>query len=319
MTRADYIVHGTVTGRLDPQKFLSDGRQFLWSAHSLDLAETCHRRYYYESVLNVATPDQNVHAFFGISVHKAVETYYAMRASGKSHDDTLRHIVHMTLEDTWDHAKGVPMLDYDTLKQLPGSAHLKTRENLIRTIIWYFSEYGDNDPCKTAILSNGQYAVELPFQFQLDDEIMLRGRLDRVVEFANDPYVDDSKTTGASISSFYFKRYDTDTEMSLYSLASSVVFKSLVKGVLITAMQIAVGFTRFERSATYRTEAQLQEWIEDAKYHIRMAWEAPKHNWPMRLSSCQKYGGCPFTGVCARDPRVREEYLATGFTKGVEQ
>jgi hypothetical protein len=157
--------------------------------------------------------------------------------------------------------------------------------------------------------------VELPFTLQLDHDVMLRGRMDRIVRYAGEPFVHDSKTTGSSISGYYFKRFDLDTEMTAYSLAAEVVFHSPVKGVLIDAMQIAVGFSRFERSITYRTSEQLKEWLHDVKYHIRMAWEAPEHGYPMRLSSCQKFGGCPFLDVCRRDPRVREEQLNTSYVE----
>lgn len=297
-------------------KFLPDGRQFLWSAHSIDLAETCHRRYYYEAVLNLATRDQNIHAFFGITIHTAVERYERLRSDGADHTRALREVVTATLRETW--RDGAPMLQHDDLKLLPGSAHLKTRENLIRTIIWYFEEYGDNDPCRTAVLHDDTPAVELPFTFQLDDEIMIRGRMDRIIRFGGEPYVHDSKTTGTAISRYYFRRFDLDTEMSMFSLAAGVVFQSPVKGVLVDAMQIAVGFTRFERSLTYRTTEQLAEFTDNIKYHIHRAWEAPKHGYPMRLSACQKFGGCPFTSVCARDPRVRAEYLETGYTQREE-
>lgn len=296
------------------KRFDVDGRQWLWSAHSLDIAETCHRRYYYEVVLNLSTRSENAHALFGILIHEAVEEYEHMINAGLSHGAALLGVVTEALKKTWDRETDEPKLQYDQLKLLPGSAHLKTRENLIRTIIWYLEDRKD-DPCVTETLADGRAAVELEFSFELDKEVMLRGRMDKIVRYAGEPFVHDVKTTGASISGYYFKRFELDMEMSLYSLAARTVFKSPVNGVLIDAAQIAVGFSRFARAATYRTAEQLAEWIVDTKYHIHMAWEAKNKGYPMRLSACQKYGGCPFLEVCRRDPRVREAALATGYVE----
>ena len=289
--------------------FLPDGRRWLWSAHSLELAETCERKYYYVDKCGYTSRDENTHARFGIEVAKANELFEKLRAGGASFDDALRDVVEQALKNTWD---GEPLLQYEKLALLPGSAKLKTRENLIRTIIWYFLHYR-NDPCQTAERPDGSPAVELSFTLALDDEIMLRGRMDRIVKYAGETYVQDTKTTGATLSGYYFKRYNPDIQMSLYSLAGGIIFGSPISGVMIDAMQVAVGFSRFERGFAYRTEAQLEEWLKNATYHIHNIWEAEQHGWPMRESSCQKYGGCPFIDVCNKDPRVRDDFLKGNY------
>ncbi len=187
----------------------------------------------------------------------------------------------------------------------------KNRPNLIRSIIWYLEEYKD-DPCETVILADGTPAVELKFEMPLTSEITLVGHLDRLVTYAGGVYVQDQKTSGSTIGSYWFNRFNPDNQMSLYSVASKVVYKTPVLGVMIDAAQIAGGFTRFSRGFTYRTEEQCEEWLRDAEYHIEQTWAADP-SWPMRDTACQKYGGCQFLNVCSKDPRVREEYLKSDF------
>jgi ATP-dependent exoDNAse (exonuclease V) beta subunit len=76
---------------------------------------------------------------------------------------------------------------------------------------------------------------------------MVYGHLDRLVRYGGDYYVQDQKTTGSSIGPWYFKRYNPDNQMSLYTAAGAVVFNTPVKGVMVDAAQVAMGFTRFER------------------------------------------------------------------------
>lgn len=100
--------------------------------------------------------------------------------------------------------------------------------------------------------------------------------------------------------------------MSLYTAAGGIVFNTSVKGVMVDAAQIAMGFTRFERGFSFRTDDQIEEWLKDAQYHIELTWAAEKHGWPMNDSSCDKYGGCAFRDVCSKSPSVRQDYLDGG-------
>jgi hypothetical protein len=84
---------------------------------------------------------------------------------------------------------------------------------------------------------------------------------------------------------------------------------------MIDAAQIAVGFTRFARGLIPRTKDQMAEWLDDAIYHIKEAWRAAEHGYPMNDKACQLYGGCEFLEVCSKSPRVRQDYLDGGFQR----
>jgi hypothetical protein len=285
--------------------FLADGRQWAWNSSSLKPAKECARKYYYEVICGYVTAEENVNLIFGGIYAGALELYHSVRAAGTSHEGAVYDAVSYALGQSWD------KLDANLLRDLPGAARNKTREHLIRSIVWYLDEY-ENDSCSTIILANGDPAVELSFKFQYSDEIWFCGHIDRLVNYAGDHYVQDQKTTGATLGAWYFKRYNPDNQMSLYTVAAEIVWKAPVKGVMIDAAQIAVGFTRFERGFTFRTPDQTAEWLRDAEYHIRLTWQAAEAGWPMNDSSCQKYGGCPFIDVCSKAPSVRQDYLDGG-------
>jgi hypothetical protein len=300
-TQQSPISQTTETG----SPFLQDGRQWAWNSSTLSPAKTCSRKYYYQVILGWIPRGENVHLLFGSIYASSLELYHRLRANGDDHNSATRDVVLEALTKSWG------KLDAAALRDLPGSARNKTREHLIRSIVWYLDEY-ENDPCETVILADGSPAVELTFKFQLTDEIWLCGHIDRLVRYAGDYYVQDQKTTGSSVGSWYFKRYNPDNQMSLYTLAADVVWKAPVKGVMIDAAQIAVGFTKFERGFTFRTPEQSTEWLHDAEYHIKLTWEAAERGWPMNDTACMNYGGCPYIDVCSKSPQVRTDFLEGG-------
>lgn len=203
----------------------------------------------------------------------------------------------------------------------------KNRETLVRSVVWYLDQFGEADPAKTLTLPNGAPAVELTFKMETEIALplsrvttqgryILSGHLDRVVIFDGDPYVMDRKTTKSTISPYYFKRYNPDNQMSLYSLAASLVFHAPVKGVIIDAAQIAVGFTSFSRGVVTRTSAQLDEWLRDLEPILRGVEKAAETgHWPMNDTACDKYGGCAFRDICSKDPGVRDQFLKSNYVE----
>jgi hypothetical protein len=250
---------------------------------------------------------KSVHLIFGAHYATALEHFHKHLALGKTRDEAEHLIIREALVETWDFEHSEPwQSDHNT----------KTRENLIRTIVWYLHQFAD-DSCTTLQLASGQPAVEYSFALPVDNGIVLSGHLDRVVEYSGKPYIQDQKTTGSTITPRYFEGYNPDTQMSLYTFAGKAIFGIPVQGVMIDAAQIAVGFTRFERGFTFRDEGQLNEWYDGAMWQIEKARTATKENhFPMNPSSCGNFGGCEFRHVCSRSPAVREQFLKADFAQG---
>lgn len=296
--------------------FLPDTNvQYAWDSTSLGWLKECPRKYYYAMIEGWRPRHETVNLKFGLLYHQGLEYYDRMRTEGKDHEEALLDTVHLMLTQTWeaataDRPAGPWLSDHNT----------KTRETLVRSVIWYLEQFGNADPAKTVQLANGKPAVELSFKLELDfgpvggTPYILCGHLDRVVEYAEGTYVMDRKTSSTTISSYYFDQFDPDNQMSLYTLASKIIYHTPVKGVIIDAAQIAVGFTRFSRGFTYRTEAQLDEWLKDTHYWMDQAGLLATHkHWPMNDKSCHKYGGCHFRQVCSKSPEVREVFLRSNF------
>lgn len=293
--------------------------QWLWSASSIELFKRCPRLYQYVKIDGWESPCESVHITFGSHFHKALENYDRAKAAGIDHDDAVYDVIRDLVIDTADWN--------------PDEKY-KNKINLFRTVVWHLDHYnsGGDDPAQPMILQTGEPAVEINFKFDTGFEIeyhpesggepvhktyMLQGYLDKVVEFQGEQFIMDYKTTTSTPGAYYFNQYEPNNQMTLYTLAGQVIFGTAIKGVIISAEQIGVEFSRSVRGLTYRTKDQLTEWLSDLKYWLGKAEDcAIEGHWPMNDTACDKYGGCAFREVCSKSPNVREVYLKSNFKKG---
>lgn len=309
-----------VSPSIVPSPFIEGSNiQWAWDSTSLGWLKECPRKYFYHMVCGWIGRGESVHLEFGIVYHKALEDYDRHRAAGADHEEAVLRVVRSTLERTWRNGK-----PWRAAKDLASDdkTSLKSREHLIRTVVWYLDKFRI-DPAVTRIYPNSQRPmVELHFQFEigigydLKHPYSLCGYLDRVVDFQGQPFVMDRKTTTSTLGSYYFDQYDPDNQMSLYTVASQIAFHTPVKGVIVDAAQIAVGFSRFVRSFVFKTQDQIEEWLKDLKVWLRMASIFAEQNyWPQNDKSCHKFGGCPFRGICSKAPSVRDKFLESAFER----
>lgn len=310
-----------------PSPFLPGTKiQYAWDSTSLGWLKTCPRLYQYSMIEGWRARGEGLHLIFGQWYHSALEAYDKYRAEGTSHEDALYLTVEAVLKWTWiePEQEGQQAAPWDS-----GDPY-KSRETLVRSVIWYLETFGANDAAKTLILANGKPAVELTFKLELDygppaEEIygpgatqpyLLCGHLDRVVTFGNDTFGMDRKTTKSMLTSNYFDQYNPDNQMSLYTVALKVIYQTPIKGIIIDGAQLAVGFTRFGRGFSFRSESQIEEWLAETKAWLRLAESfAIANHWPMNDKSCHQYGGCTFRKVCNKSPDVRQKFLETDFVK----
>lgn len=291
-------------GSKEGRKAFKGDLQVGWDATSIELAQTCMRKYYYTMIEGWSPNEKSVHLLFGGHYAKALENYYKYLAAGATAEESLHRVVHEALIES---------------KQEPYPPHsAKTRYSLIRAIVWYFEEFGDerHAAIKTHYLSDGMPAVEMSFQIDVAEDITLSGHMDRVVSWNDGLYAMDQKTTGSALGSYFFDQFNPHNQFSLYSFAGQIVFNSPVRGVIIDAAQILAGGVKFMRGTTLRTEEQLQEWWTNTEDTIRRAQEASfTGKYPMNLSACGNYGGCPFRPVCARPESSRSRFLKADFNQ----
>jgi len=305
--------------------FNKSGLQMAWDSTSLKLAYECPRKYYYKMIQDWEDSLKSVHLIFGGHYARALETYHKLvTKDGLTHDEATLAVVRQTLIESWIHN-----LTKDTLERIPGTGHpqeflhtAKTRENLIRTIIWYLEEFKESD-FETYIKADGTPAVEFSFKLEVDANIVLCGHVDRLLAHGRDIFVQDQKTTGTTVAPYYFENYDLDIQMSMYTFAGKAIYNIPVKGVMIDAAQIAVGFTRFMRGFTYRSEDELNEWYDETlakideihSYTREYLDTGDYQKFPRNLTSCTNYGGCEFRKVCKQAPQFRESQLKSNFSR----
>lgn len=291
-----------------------DGKQFAWDSTSAGLAQTCLRKYYYKMICGWKPKYPSVHLLFGGLYAAAIEFYFKQTYENIDPEEALINTIQKVLIDSWEHEtddEGNPIEDTGEAKLFIHNA--KTRENLVRTIIWYFEEFA-NDSALPARLQDGTPAVEHSFKIDIGDGILYSGHLDRLANYQDDFYFMDQKTTGIALSSHYFSQFDLSFQMSGYTFAGSMILGQPVKGGIIDAAQVLVGHSKYERSFTTRTKEQLDEWLETFHNLIETVHRAVEINYfPMNLSSCGNYGGCEFHKVCSKTPRLRESFLRADF------
>lgn len=317
-----YLTHGSASPFLPGTKI-----QYAYDSTSLGMLKTCPRLYQYTMIDGWASKDESVHLTFGIHYHSALQNYDIAKAAGASHDEAMHSAITQAMHDIegWE-------VDRDSK-----AGKYKNPETLISLVVDYLDHYED-DPAETYIKSDGTAAVELSFRFELDwgpeagkelvkegppyDEYIARsyllsGHLDRVINFNDNLFVLDHKTTTTTLSDYYFAQYEPNNQMTLYSLAGATVLDAPIKGVCISGAQIMLESpNRFVRRFTYRTPDQLDEWLLDLRFHLANAEHyATVEHWPMSDTSCDKFGGCKFRGVCSKSPQVREMFLKNDFVK----
>lgn len=295
--------------------FDETGLQTAWDSTSVGAFEKCPRFYQLRHVEGWQPKRRSVHLVFGGHYAKALERFHRLQASGMSEDDATIEVVRLLMLETWEHE-----LDAEG-NRLPGTGHAwesdhpaKSRDTLIRSVVWYLDQFGDDDAMQTLILDSGEAAAELSFSLPLTDEYLYCGHIDRVVVYEGRKYVQDQKTSGTTITARYFEGFKPDVQMGGYTFAGMVGFDLPVAGVVIDAAQIAVGFTRFERGFVTYGKDQVAEWKESTLATIEEAKRAHEAGfYPMRRSSCGNYGGCEFRKVCSAARHVRQNILRTDF------
>lgn len=288
-------------GEVSP--FDDTGFLFAWNSTALGALKKCPRYFELSVLRGLRMKRESVHLLFGGAYAKALETYHRLKAEGNDHMQAMCAVTHQALVATWDAEEGKPW---------ESDHNLKTRETLIRSIVWYLEHFIDD--ATSVLMIDGRPAVELSCKVEIEDGVFLTGHLDRVVEYSGDTYIMDQKTTGSTLSPHYFDQWSPSNQMSQYTLMGQLIFDMPVKGVIIDAAQIAVGFTRFERGFAHRTKGQITEFLADTKVWIAQArvYHQADH-WPMNDTACDKFGGCAFRRICAKDPEIRETFLKADY------
>lgn len=320
-----------------------------WDSTMLGTFKECAKKHWYMHVLGYAPRGLSIHLYFGQKYHSALERYDHARASGQDHDAAVLAMVRWTLENTgertctsqctscdgsgWHKVPGVfdDTVPHQTFKAEPcenstwtpweSGDPIKNRYTLIRSVVWQ-AEEERNSPLQTYILANGKPAVELSFAFDAFEvdglTITLCGHMDKLATQAglDSLWVVDRKTSKSALSNHFFQQFSPHNQFSLYTIAGKVVTDRKCEGVMVSAAQIQVGFTRFAQRPIARPQGVLDEWLSEAQWWIGQAKAMyDTGHFPGNDRSCGNYGGCPFAKICQVSPSHRLAHLKADFVK----
>ena len=240
--------------------------QLAWDSTSLRALKNCPRYYQYNILEGYVTRMENVHLRWGSEYNNALVTYHKLRAGGADHEAALLGTLRYALVHTWDEELGRPWTSDEPTK---------TRETLVRSIIWYLTQFAE-DPIQTSVLATGEPAVEQACRVDTDqassltgEHYVLCGYLDRKGMFNNSGWIIDWKSTKYSLDEKYFAGYSPNCQVSQYAFMGNIISEEPLKGVIIDAVQLGVTFSRFQRQQIPRSAPQLEEWFHDSMMYIR--------------------------------------------------
>jgi hypothetical protein len=309
-----------------PFSEINSNLQLAWDSTSLGEFKTCPRKYYYRIIRGLAPLDISAHLVFGLAYHAALEAFDRALTKGSDYDAAVLIAARAALDATWDNDLDRPWVSEEKTK---------TRDTLLRTVIWYLDFFKD-ESMKTVVFSDNRPAVEISFRFDsglkaklTGENYIFCGHLDKVVSFLGRKYIVDRKTSKSELNDSYVAHYTPDNQVSLYAIAGGIVLDQPVAGILIDAVQVQVNGSRFHRFQVDRNKQQLEEWLNDAEFWLNQAEQCAKDDyWPMQDKACGNFervkplsedsfggysGGCPYREICSTCGVTRDAVIRTGF------
>jgi len=269
----------------------------VWSASSLSTILACPRRFELRYIEGWEKAESAALAF-GKEFHRVLEACDLAAETGASPEETRRVAVRESLKAF-----------------LPPGDNSRTNFTLLRATLFYLDHYKD-DPYKI-IQVNDKPAIELYFRFALDltnadgENYYIQGYMDEFRDLSGDLFVWERKTTAKSLSDYYFNQFDPNIQMGIYTVGAQILAHKSFAGVVLDVTQTLVGSTNFTRRWIKLSEEQLDETLENALSAIRLAERCAQANyWPQNTSAC---GICDFKDVCNKQPKVRHQWLKSGF------
>src|SRR6516225_1254300 len=104
--------------------------QYAWDSTSLGWLKECPRKYYYSQLCGYRPRGENVNLNFGLWYHEGLEHFDKGKAMGLDHEEALDGTIQYMLCRTW--IDGAPW---------KSDHNSKTRETLIRSLIWYIDHF----------------------------------------------------------------------------------------------------------------------------------------------------------------------------------
>lgn len=284
--------------------------QFVWDSVSLGALKKCPRYYKWTILDGYQLSPQPSTLAFGIYFHKIMEVWHKLLSRNVSKNKALLRCIRLA---------GL------FGEHLTGERPERTKETLVRAVIWYLDQFKD-DLAKTTIRENDEPAVEYSFMLPLRKvnsvQQYLAGHLDRVVRFMDQIFVTDYKTTKSQLNDRFFNSFKPGTQFPGYVAAAHILAGTVSAvpekpaGMIVDGIQLGVTYNRFARSIITYSTLEINDYLNDLEHWLQIAaMLADKNHWPANEASCTNYGGCVFQSICASTPPKRQRMIEANFTK----
>jgi hypothetical protein len=246
-------------------------------------------------------------------MHDILEFYDRTAAKEQDREQIMRTVVRYALEVTTIRTE-------DAVHFFETSDSKRSRYNLVRAIIWYIDKFHGED-MQTATLPDGKAALELSFRIVLPFEhdgtpFLYCGHIDKIGDIGSQLFIVERKHTTTTLSGYYFDRFAPNNQISGYKFAADVMMGHGISGVIVDAVQVAEGFSRYIRAPVHRNQEQTQEWLENLGEWLAMAKHYAERNvWPMNEEACHLYGGCTYRPICRMAKGARQKFLESNFVR----
>jgi len=283
--------------------------QFAWDSTSINLWKTCPRKYLYTIIKGYVPRTVPPPLAFGIHFHTLLQTWHELLEAGIPKDVALMRVTRLAglLGET-----------------LPPGDTARTKETLVRTVVWYLDQYW-NDSAITVRRSNGkpacEYHFQLPFMTYKGQTVYICGHIDRLVKWQGQTFVMDYKSTKYALDNRFFEGFKPSVQIALYVTACHLIASSTsdlppANGAIIDGIQLGVNFSRFARQIIPYSLEEINEYIEELQASIKQAMDASEEGiFIPNETACNNYSGCHFKDICSKPAARREKFLEGTFKK----
>lgn len=271
--------------------------------------QSCARKTYYSHELNLQTIEKAEPLERGDLLHKMLEVYYGIKGKCARVDSELWQVVIEAIPDAHpDNFVGDPVQIAIDIGQFFASKMTLPLEE-VEEIIYQFREYCNyyaNDPWKPLAVEEvgskmiyEDEEIKIVYNFKID----LIGEQGKII--APFDHKSSKRRGDPSSLSNQFIGYAFGIDSS-HVVVNKIGFQKTLKPA-----------ERFQRIILTIDESRKKEWLENTIWWCKMLdFHKQANNWPMNLTSCDKYSGCVFANLCESSPEARDWKIERDYKVG---
>lgn len=226
-----------------------------WDSTSINAFQKDPVEYYYRYVEGWTEPEPNINLVWGTCWDACTKRYH--------NTNSCKEAVELAIDLANEH-------DLDQVAAESNKANKKNLATLIRSVVWYDEWFVEMEPYKPLPLEKDKYKIELPITAPTGEPYYMIVNFDQLAE---DEYLNkivvERKSTTTTLSPHYFQQYDPSVQINTYDWAAAELFGT--SGLMVEAVQTAVGFSRFDTHTVWRNNAQREHWLNCLIYTIKQA------------------------------------------------